>query len=99
MNYPETQPDGVAVGMTRRVTNRLFENQKNVPPLLGIELDLVEFRRRLKSPGDPFGSKHVGGELPDPENHIAQIIPPRVDGPNDVAHRVCNAPGRFCYIG
>src|SRR5215469_542280 len=86
VSYGQAEPDRLTAGVTGRVTNCFFENQEYVSALLRIQLDLVEFGRRLKAPCDAFCAKQVRRELPDAEHYIAHIVPPGIDGPDNVAH-------------
>src|SRR5262249_7837141 len=95
----QSEPDGRAVCVARRVTDRFLENQEYVPALLRIEFDLLEFGGRLQAPNDPFRAKHIRGELADTKDDVPQVIAQRIDGPYDPRHRSDDPARRVCYFG
>src|SRR6516225_4838805 len=92
------QIDRGATGAPRSVVDSFFEDQEEVTPLLGSQLNFLRLGWSLKLPGNASGFKEVGHRLPDARQKAGEIISPRIDRPHDIAQRISEPSGHRRHL-
>src|SRR5947209_4388063 len=75
-------------GMTHYVVDRLLEDEEDLPPEFRAHLQFLIRSRAFEFEMQVPGGEDIAREAPHPVNEISNMVPFRVDGPNDVAHGV-----------
>src|SRR5262245_2247608 len=70
------------------VVNGLFEDQVKLPPQIGIEPEFQPAGGRAEAKLDLARGEDVAGESTHALRQIANSVAPRIDRPDDVAHRI-----------
>src|SRR4030095_7394529 len=69
------------------VVNTLFENQKDLTPHIGAEIQFAAYVWRLKLKVNTARSQHIAGKATHSLRQVGQAIFMGIDGPNDITHR------------
>src|SRR4029453_17741894 len=85
---PDVDRDAAASCMPNDIIDGLFENEENLAPHIGAERELASERGTRKTEGDVFSRQRVAGKVAHPLEQVADAVALRVDGPDDVAHRL-----------
>src|ERR1700730_4135876 len=77
-----------SAGMPQNVVNSFFKDEEDLTPQVSSHLQALLPRRRLEFKADVTRGKNITGASSHAMVEIAKVVPFRVNGPNDIAHRV-----------
>ena len=96
---PEIDTDFGSTGVPQHVMNSLFEDEEDLPPQIGYHPQILLLGWRVEpKPYVPRG-ENVTGETPHTMEQVVHVVSFRVNGPDNIAHRIHQIPRDAGDIG
>src|SRR5262249_5727458 len=85
---PDIDVDTLASCVLNDIVHSFFEDEEDLAPDIGAEHELASERGTREAEVDVFSRQGIAGKVAHALEQVADAVALRVDGPDDVAHRL-----------